>query len=215
MAVNRDNVIGPDNDRIDLSYGLHEVAPNRRVKRVCDLVAASVGLIILLPTLLLAAIAVKLTSRGSIFIRETRYGYGNRPFQILKFRSAEADRLSRRVTWVGYILRLSGADGLPQLFDVLRGQMSIVGPSLFHSPQHRFERIPSPLRDAKPGMIGLTLVSTPAQLETFEQRRRDDLFYVQNWSLFLDLQIVLWTVFEGFPSNRYTQRQSAVRTSLN
>jgi lipopolysaccharide/colanic/teichoic acid biosynthesis glycosyltransferase len=111
--------------------------------------AATMGLILFSPLLLITSIAIKLDAPGPILVRETLYGYKNRPIQILGFRLvaayAENDRTSSRLTRVGRILSQTGIDELPRLFNVLRGDMSIVGPP------------PNPHRDAllnrvKPGM---------------------------------------------------------------
>jgi lipopolysaccharide/colanic/teichoic acid biosynthesis glycosyltransferase len=108
------------------AFGLDE-----RVKRAFDIVAATMGLIILSPILLITSIAIKLDSQGPIFIRETLYGYSNRAIQVLKFRvmttCVEGNRINPRVTQVGQIVSQAGIDELPQLFNVLRGEMSIVG----------------------------------------------------------------------------------------
>ena len=99
------------------------------LKRIFDVAAAAMSLILFSPLLLVTSIAIKLDSRGPILIRETLYGYKNRPIQVLKFplvMGAENDR-TPRVTRVGRILSQTGIDELPQLFDVLRGKMSILG----------------------------------------------------------------------------------------
>ena len=121
-------------------------------KRLFDIAAATMGLILFLPLLLITSIAIKLDSRGPILVRETLYGYKNRPIQVLGFRLvaayAENDRTSPRLTRVGQILSQTGIDELPRLFNVLRGDMSIVGPP------------PRPHRNAllnrvKPGIVRL------------------------------------------------------------
>jgi lipopolysaccharide/colanic/teichoic acid biosynthesis glycosyltransferase len=97
------------------------------------------GLILFAPILLIASIAIKLDSRGPIFIRKTLYRYDNRAIKVLKFRvvttCVEGDRINPRVTQVGQILSETGIDELPQLFNVLRGEMSIVGPRPYASRQ--------------------------------------------------------------------------------
>jgi lipopolysaccharide/colanic/teichoic acid biosynthesis glycosyltransferase len=114
-----------------LAFGLNE-----RVKRLFDIVAATMGLILFSPILLVTSIAIKLVSQGPIFIRETLYGYNNRAIQVLKFRvvtaCAEGNRIDPRVIQVAQILSQTGIDELPQLFDVLRGEMSIVGRQNVH-----------------------------------------------------------------------------------
>lgn len=101
-------------------------------KRIFDLVAATMCLILFAPILLITSIAIKLDSRGPILIRETLYGYKNRAIQIRKFRvamvCAEGEQTNPRLTRVGQLLRQTGIDELPQLSNVLRGEMSIIGP---------------------------------------------------------------------------------------
>jgi hypothetical protein len=120
-------------------------------KRMIDIAAATLGLLLFSPILLIASIAIKLDSRGPVLIRETRYGYKNRPIQLLRFRlvtaCAENDRTSPRLTRVGRILNQTGIDELPQLFNVLRGQMSIAGPRPCCHPR-------ASLNGVRPGMIG-------------------------------------------------------------
>jgi len=122
MALHGDNSIG----RLSTVFGLGE-----RVKRVVDIVAATVGLILFSPILLITSIAIKLDSQGPIFIREVRYAYNNRAIQVLKFRvvttCVEGNRINARVTQLGQIVSQAGIDELPQFFNVLRGEMSIVG----------------------------------------------------------------------------------------
>ena len=122
MALHGDNSIG----QLGTVFGLGE-----RVKRVIDIVAATVSLILFSPILLITSIAIKLDSQGPIFIREVRYGYNNRAIQVLKFRVAttcvEGSRITARVTQLGQMVRQSGIDELPQFLNVLRGEMSIVG----------------------------------------------------------------------------------------
>ncbi|HEY2010649.1 MAG TPA: sugar transferase [Rhizomicrobium sp.] len=115
------------------------VWPELGIKRIFDLVAAGLALILLLPVLLVAAIAIKLESRGPVFFTQLRYGRDNRPFRIWKFRSMRTEMCDAsgvrqaqindpRLTRVGAFLRRSNIDELPQLFNVIRGEMSIVGP---------------------------------------------------------------------------------------
>jgi putative colanic acid biosysnthesis UDP-glucose lipid carrier transferase len=110
----------------------HEVfGLGERVKRLIDIEAAIIGLILFSPILLITSIAIKLDSQGPIFIREVRYACNNREIQVLKFRVVttcmEGNRIKARVTQLGQIVSQSGIDELPQFFNVLRGEMSIVG----------------------------------------------------------------------------------------
>jgi len=108
-------------DGVIPSFDLNEV-----IKRVLDVVAAIIGIILFAPILVIASVAVKIGSRGPIFVRKMKYGYDNRAIRVLKFRIMAA-RIDPRVTQVGQILSQTGIDELPQLFHVLRGEMSILG----------------------------------------------------------------------------------------
>jgi exopolysaccharide biosynthesis polyprenyl glycosylphosphotransferase len=185
------------------------------VKRAFDMVVAGVLLVVLAPALAACALAVRLSGRGPVLFRQRRVGRGGHEFTIHKFRSmvpdaedrlaALADRneadgllfkLSRdpRVTRVGRVLRAWSLDELPQLLDVVRGDMSLVGPR----PPLPAEaaRYDGWLRDrlrVKPGVTGLWQVSGRHRLR-FEDYIRHDLFYVENWSLAMDLFILLKTI---------------------
>ena len=118
---------------------------SERIHRMFDLVAAATGVILLAPIFLITAVAIKLNSDGPIFIREPKFGYGNRKIQLFKFRLMSARR-GATLTRVGQFLSETGIDELPQLFNVLRGELCIIGPP----PTAR----PSPLLSkVKPGMI--------------------------------------------------------------
>ncbi|GAA2885132.1 sugar transferase [Streptosporangium fragile] len=180
---------------------------NQLVKNVFDRVAAATALAVLAIPMLVIFVAVRATSEGPGLFRQTRVGLGGREFRILKFRSMVngADRLGGagsgavppktrddpRVTNVGAFLRRYSLDELPQLVNVLRGEMSLVGPrpllptefALYGSDVHRTLLV-------RPGMTGLWQVSGRADL-SWDERMRMDLRYVENWSLTLDLQL-LW-----------------------
>jgi exopolysaccharide biosynthesis polyprenyl glycosylphosphotransferase len=189
---------------------------DRIVKRGFDLLVASVATILASPILIGAAIAIKLTSPGPILFRQPRMGKDARPFSIYKFRSMRADRLDvkadrlttrddDRVTPVGRFLRKSSIDELPQLFNVLRGDMSIVGPrphaaaakagdSLYWEVDARYwER-----HCIKPGMTGLAQVRGHRGATDHHQdlidRLQSDLEYVTEWSIWRDLRIIVATV---------------------
>jgi exopolysaccharide biosynthesis polyprenyl glycosylphosphotransferase len=185
------------------------------VKRAFDIIGASLLLVVMSPLLALIALAVKLTSRGPVIYRGSRAGIGGTPFNLFKFRTmyhgAEAlqDSLEAhneasgalfkirddpRLTRVGRALRRRSLDELPQLVNVLRGQMSLVGPRPL--PQRDFER----LEDwhmkrylVLPGMTGLWQVSGRAELD-FDDLVRLDFLYLERWSVFLDLTILVKTV---------------------
>ena len=194
-----DKLTGRDSYATALGDGARTFKLDQRAKRVFDIVAATMGLILFAPILLVTSIAIKLDSRGPIFIRETLYGCNNRAIQVLKFRlvtaCAEAIRINPRATRVGRILRRAGIDELPQLFNVLRGEMSIVGPRPHAGRRDLFEHQSTLLLiGVKPGLTGWAQVIGREECETTEQRVNHDLHYVQNWSLFLDIKIVLMTL---------------------
>ena len=186
----------------------------RSVKRAVDLVVAGTALILLLPLFLVTAVAIKLDSPGPIIFRQRRCGFNRRQFQILKFRTmlvhedgetiVQAKPKDTRVTRVGNWLRRTSIDELPQLFNVLRGTMSIVGPRP-HAVAHdnQFDKLVSNYayrQHVNPGLTGWAQVNGyRGELRTvadIEQRVKFDLWYIDNWSLAVDLKIILMTVVE-------------------
>ena len=187
----------------------------RRVKRFLDEALASVLLVLTSPLLLLAMAAIRLTSRGPAIYRQPRIGYRCEPFAMYKLRTmrlgAEREeeriladnpgltfvKLSRdpRVTAVGRLLRRTSLDELPQLVNVLRGEMSLVGPRpILLNDFRRFPRGEQLCRFAVlPGLTGLWQVSGRS-LTSEEERLRLDLEYVESWSLARDLRILLRTL---------------------
>ncbi len=185
------------------------------VKRTFDLVVAALLVLFLSPVLALIALAIKLTSRGPLIYRSVRPGIGGRPFACLKFRTMLEDAEGRqaelevlnehrgaifkirrdpRVTPVGRFLRRWSLDELPQLFNVLRGDMSLIGPRPL--PQRDYERLEDWHRKrylVLPGMTGLWQVSGRSELD-FDELVRLDFLYLERWSVFLDLSILLKTV---------------------
>ena len=183
-------------------------------KRTLDLIGAGLALVLLSPLLALAAIAIKLDSPGPVLFRQQRCGFNGRGFAIRKFRSmrvledgpnvVQALPEDKRVTRVGKWLRRSSIDELPQLLNVLDGSMSLVGPrphALAHESQ--FDKVVRNYafrRRVKPGVTGWAQVHgcrgpTP-NLATIERRVEYDLWYIDNWSLGLDLTILLQTPIE-------------------
>jgi exopolysaccharide biosynthesis polyprenyl glycosylphosphotransferase len=185
------------------------------LKRVLDVSGALVAMLVLSPVFLAAAVAVKLSSPGPVIFSQWRAGLGMRPFRMLKFRSMVADAEARlkdvaglnyekgpafkirndpRVTRVGAFLRRYSIDELPQFFNVLRGEMSLVGPRPLFS--YEIERIEDPAVkrrfSVKPGVTGLWQIGRRGEV-TFEERLRLDLQYIEDWSLWLDLLILLKT----------------------
>ncbi|QUD90677.1 exopolysaccharide biosynthesis polyprenyl glycosylphosphotransferase [Phenylobacterium montanum] len=187
-------------------------AASSRVKRAFDVVAAILGIIAFLPLLLLICLLVRLESPGPVVFRQRRGGLGGRPFEIFKFRTmsvveqdgplAHATKTDPRVTRIGGFLRRSSLDELPQLFNVLRGEMSIIGPrphAVFHD-EYYSERIPDYMDRLKtrPGLTGLAQVSgyrgEIRDLEDMQRRIDCDLAYIRDWSLTLDMRLLVKTI---------------------
>jgi Undecaprenyl-phosphate glucose phosphotransferase len=186
---------------------------DKALKRLFDIVAASCGLVLLLPLLLITAVAIKLDSRGPILFRQTRHGYNNETIRVFKFRSmntvedgtvfTQAKKHDPRVTRVGQFLRKSNVDELPQLLNVLKGEMSIVGPRPHPIALNRvFEQHITPLwrrHNVKPGITGWAQVNGHrGETDTIDKMRRRiecDMYYIDNWSFSLDFKIILMTVF--------------------
>jgi Undecaprenyl-phosphate glucose phosphotransferase len=184
------------------------------VKRVMDVVVAAFVLTFFLPLMALAAIAIKLDSPGPVIFRQIRKGFNGKHFVILKFRTmrvqengpdvVQAKRSDARVTRIGRMLRSSSIDELPQLLNVLKGDMSLIGPrphALAHDSY--FEGMLSDYafrHHVKPGMTGWAQCNgargaTPT-IEHVAKRVQLDLWYINNWSLWLDLLILIKTAFE-------------------
>jgi Undecaprenyl-phosphate glucose phosphotransferase len=186
----------------------------RFVKRIIDVVAASLVLMFFLPIMALTAIGIKLDSPGPVIFRQVRKGFNGKHFVILKFRTmtvqengtsvVQATRDDSRVTAIGRLLRSASIDELPQLWNVLRGDMSLIGPRP-HALAHdsHFETLLSDYafrHHVKPGITGWAQCNgarggTPT-IEHIAERVKLDLWYINNWSLRLDFLILIKTVFE-------------------
>jgi undecaprenyl-phosphate galactose phosphotransferase/putative colanic acid biosynthesis UDP-glucose lipid carrier transferase len=184
----------------------------RSLKRAFDMIAAGLGVVLLAPLMFVAAVLIKLDSKGPILFTQARNGFNGRSFRILKFRSMstledgakirQAIRNDPRVTSVGSWLRRTSLDELPQLFNVLGGSMSLVGPRP-HAVAHNteYERLVANYAfryHMKPGISGWAQVNglrgeTPS-VELMEKRVEADLWYVNNWSFWQDLRILWRTV---------------------
>ena len=203
MAFGDNGWIGKNSRRRALGDGVAASGLGGGIKRAFDIIAGIASLILASPVILIVSMAIKLDSRGPIFSRETLYGYKNRPIVVLKFRSTmacpERDQTNFRATRVGRVLRQAGIDQLPRLFNVLVGEMSIVGPHPYARPHDLFEKRLVPLLDGvKPGLTGWAqFIESRQGLRTTDQRINDDLYYVENWSLSLDIKIVLMTLFSS------------------
>ena len=182
------------------------------LKRLCDIFAAFLLLVFFAPVLLLTALLIKLESPGPALFRQTRGGLNGRPFTIYKLRSmrceengpnvVQAQRGDDRITKIGKLIRMASVDELPQLLNVLKGDMSLVGPrphaqahddyysALIPSYNQRFQ--------ARPGLTGLAQIKglrgATGDVEEMSQRVKADIDYIDNWSLFSDIRIMLLTV---------------------
>jgi exopolysaccharide biosynthesis polyprenyl glycosylphosphotransferase len=181
-------------------------------KRLFDLVFAALALIALTPLLIVAAVLIKLDSPGPVFFAQRRYGFNQQPFRIIKFRSMrtlddgavirQVSADDPRVTRIGRWLRRWNVDEIPQLFNVLTGDMSLVGPrphALSHDREYE-RRISLYARrhNVKPGITGWAQIhGHRGETDTDDKMRNrveHDLFYIDNWSLWLDLKIIARTV---------------------
>lgn len=180
------------------------------VKRSFDFIASLLGLIILSPLLLIIAIGVKRSSPGPILFKQTRVGYQRKEFQMLKFRSmrqndeeetAWTTDTDPRRTKIGAFLRKTSLDELPQLINVLKGDMSLVGPrpELPHFVEQFKETIPYYMvkHQVKPGMTGWAQVNGCRGDTSIEKRVELDLWYIDHWSAGLDIKILFKTFFGG------------------
>ena len=191
--------------------GFAQDATRTWVKRVFDVVLSSILLLLSLPVMLLAAVAIFMESGTPIFIFQERVGRGGRPFLCVKFRSmnanAEGDGVARwasandaRVTRVGRLLRKLRVDELPQLFNVLSGEMSLVGPRperpLFVADLKNQIRFYDIRHSIKPGVTGWAQIRYPygSSVEDAQRKLQYDLYYVKNHSLSLDVLIIMETV---------------------
>lgn len=184
---------------------------SKNIKRLIDVVASAVTLVLLSPVYLIISVMVKCDSRGPVFYRQERVGYHNRPFNIIKFRTMvnDAERNGQpqlssgndpRITRLGHYLRKYRIDELPQFWNVLRGDMSIVGPR----PERQYyidqiiERIPSYalLRQVRPGITSLGMVKFgyAQNVDEMVERLSYDLLYLENMSLLNDFKIMVYTV---------------------
>ena len=196
---------------------------DRQLKRLIDVLGSLLLLLLLLPLLLLIAVLIALTSPGPILFTQERYGFRGRRFRILKFRTmtvteagdqqglVQARRQDPRVTPLGRHLRRCSLDELPQLINVLKGDMSLVGPrphAVDHNEHYRGQISAFMQRHQfRPGMTGLAQVEgwrgETATLESMANRIAADLRYQRDWSLRLDIKIMLRTVFALFSPNAF------------
>jgi Undecaprenyl-phosphate glucose phosphotransferase len=193
----------------------------RACKRALDLLIASVVLIMLAPLMLLVAALIKLDNRGPIFFIQTRNGFNGRPFRMYKFRTMsvmedgseirQATKNDSRFTRCGPLLRRLSIDELPQLFNVIRGEMSLVGPRP-HAAAHdtKYQEIISNYafrHHVKPGLTGWAQINgfrgETQTVELMARRVEFDLWYINNWSYWLDFKILLRTLIVGLQPTAY------------
>ena len=186
------------------------------LKRLQDIVFSIMILTIIAIPMLVIALAVKLTTNGTVLFRQNRYGIDGRKFEVWKFRTMrvsengdqvqQAGRNDRRVTKLGVFLRKSSLDELPQFFNVLQGSMSIVGPrphAVAHNEEYRKHIKGYMLRHTvKPGITGWAQINgwrgETDTLDKMTKRIEYDLWYIRHWSFWLDVKIILLTIIYGF-----------------
>ncbi|MDR2547280.1 MAG: undecaprenyl-phosphate glucose phosphotransferase [Lachnospiraceae bacterium] len=182
------------------------------IKRGMDIIGAVVGIILFSPLMLFAMIAIRLTSRGPIIFKQERVGLNNRPFNIYKFRTMEMQKDiptrfwtikdDPRVTKIGRFLRKTSIDEMPQFFNILIGEMSLVGPRPEQSMfvEEFKEEIPRYMikHQVRPGLTGWAQVNGYRGDTSIRKRIEYDMYYIENWTLSFDVQIILMTVFKGF-----------------
>ena len=185
---------------------------NRVAKRAVDLIGATVAIILFSPVMLLTVLVVALTEEGSVIYRQERVGLHNQVFYMYKFRSmimqdeekekAEwSTRNDPRITPVGKLIRRTSIDELPQLFNVLKGEMSLVGPRP-ERPQfvQKFrDEIPRYMvkHQVRPGMTGWAQINGYRGDTSIEKRIEYDLYYIENWTMVFDMKILILTIFKG------------------
>ena len=186
---------------------------NAMIKRIVDVGGCLFAIVLFSPVMLLTALAIKLTSPGPLIYAQERVGLHNKTFKMYKFRSMEVQDPAKekkgwtvkndpRVTPIGKLIRRTSIDELPQLFNILRGDMSLVGPR----PERPFfvekfrEEIPRYMvkHQVRPGLTGWAQVNGYRGDTSIRKRIEHDLYYIENWTLGFDLKIIFLTFFKGF-----------------
>src|SRR5690554_3857035 len=192
------------------AFSILNSASSKFIKRSFDLLLASIAIFLLLPVFLITAIAIKLDSKGPALFRQSRTGLFNKEFEVIKFRSMTTDaekngaqwatKNDSRITRVGKFIRKTRIDELPQLLNVIKGEMSLIGPrperevfiqDLEKSiPYYRFRH------SVRPGITGLAQVKYPygSSIEDAEWKHRYDLYYIKHQNFWLDIKISLLTI---------------------
>ena len=183
---------------------------NLALKRTLDIICSAVGLALVWPFMVIIAILVKLSSRGPVFFLQERLGKDGKVFKIIKFRTmiVDAEKIGTgvkvdgkndaRITKVGRFLRATSMDELPQLINVLKGDMSLVGPRppVTYHPYNGYDNYPEWAKkrfSMRPGMTGLVQVSTRSKA-SWDDRIRIDLIYIEKFSIAFDIKILFDTI---------------------
>jgi exopolysaccharide biosynthesis polyprenyl glycosylphosphotransferase len=182
-------------------------------KRIVDIVGSLLGLIVFSPFMIFAAVGIKMSSPGPLIFKQERVGLHNRTFQMYKFRTMEVQQETDekkawtvkddpRVTRIGRLLRRTSIDEMPQLINILRGDMSLVGPRperpLF---VEKFkEEIPRYMikHQVRPGLTGWAQINGYRGDTSIRRRIDYDIYYIENWTMGMDIKIMFLTVFKGF-----------------
>lgn len=200
------------------------------IKRILDFIGSLLGLIILSPLFIIIAILIKLSSEGPVFFKQERLGINGTVFKIVKFRTmvVNAENIGdgirvknendARITGIGKVLRTTSLDELPQLWNVLKGEMSLVGPRppLTYHP-YKFEQYSEWQRKRflmKPGMTGLSQVTVRNSVP-WDERIEFDIKYVENFSLLLDIKILIKTLIKIFKKESIYLANSRDRKNQN
>lgn len=197
------------------------------MKRSFDVISAFMALLLLMPLLLLVSLLIKLTMPGPVLFRQKRLGFGGRPFTICKFRSMKVNRSKvsitlssdNRITPLGRFLRRSKIDELPQLWNILRGDMSVVGPRPdVPGYSDKLQGSDQLLWTVRPGLTGLDSISYPDEETILDQQPdpqkyydevlwpdkvRLNLAYIKNRSFLMDMAIILFTIFRKKPLDKW------------
>ena len=185
----------------------------KNVKRVFDFICALIGIIGTSPLWIIGVVGILLSDWGPVFYVATRIGKNNKPFKMYKFRSMEIQpeaeekkawtvKNDPRVTAIGRFMRRTSLDELPQLFNIFKGDMSLVGPR----PERPFfvekfrEEIPRYMvkHQVRPGLTGWAQVNGYRGDTSIRKRIECDLYYIENWTVGLDIKIMFMTIFKGF-----------------
>lgn len=200
---------------------------NLILKYVIDLIASLLGILITSPLLILIAIAIKLTSKGPVFFKQERLGKNGEPFKIIKFRTmvVNAEKIGdgltvksendNRITKIGRVLRATSLDELPQFINILKGEMSLVGPRppVTYFPYEGISNYPDWAKKRfmmRPGVTGLAQVTVRNSV-TWDERIRVDNEYIDNFNIWLDINIILKTIIKLFkPENIYGETKKTI-----